>query len=63
MRELKPSTWGVQVDKSKAKETYPLRGTVFPKESGLNYSPKEKSVSGNNNLSTSTHNYGSISCK
>lgn len=30
------SNWGLKVDKSKATKSFPLRGTVFPKESGLN---------------------------
>lgn len=39
MKELIPSTWGISVDKSQATETFPLRGTVFPRESDLNFIP------------------------
>jgi hypothetical protein len=39
---LKPSKWGIQVDKSKATKTRKLRGSVFPKGSGLNYDLKHK---------------------
>jgi len=35
-KELKPSGIGIVVDKSKATETFPLRGTVFQKGSNLN---------------------------
>lgn len=35
-KDLKPSGIGIVVDKSKATETFPLRGTVFQKRSSLN---------------------------
>ena len=31
-KDLKPSGWGIIVDKSKATKSYPMRGTHFPKE-------------------------------
>ena len=37
--ELKPSGFGIIVDKSKATKKYPMRGTVFPKGCRLNYEP------------------------
>jgi hypothetical protein len=56
MTELKPSGWGIRVDKSNATETYHLRGTVFPKESSLNYEPTTsigyKQSNSNSNKST-----------
>lgn len=39
MKDLKGSDWGIKVDKSLATESVPMRGTSFPKESGLNNSP------------------------
>ena len=48
MKRLEGSNWGLKVDKSKATESYPVRGTSFPKESGLNHSTiKAKPSSGN----------------
>ena len=35
-KELKPSVFGIVVDKSKATKIFPMRGTLFPKGSGLN---------------------------
>ena len=40
--ELKPSGFGIIVDKSKATEEYPMRGTIFPKECKFKYEPKSK---------------------
>jgi len=36
MKKIKLSKWGIKVDESKATKTHKLRGTVFPKDSGLN---------------------------
>lgn len=35
-KDLKPSGFGIVVDKSKSTKTFPLRGTPFPKGSRLN---------------------------
>lgn len=63
MKELKPSKWGINVDKSGATETYPLRGTVFPKESGLNNEPGIGYKQSNNGTQQSVKKHKGIKAK
>jgi len=43
-KELKPSKWGIKVDKSKATKTHELKGSVFPKDSDLNVNIETKEI-------------------
>lgn len=63
MTELKPSKWGIRVDKSNATETYPLRGTVYPEESGLNSDRKIGYKQGNNGTQQSVKKHKGKSAK
>jgi hypothetical protein len=40
--ELKPSGFGIVVDKSKATKEFPMIGTAFRKGSKFNWSPNDK---------------------